>query len=150
MEQHKYSGPLAADPEPNPWAVPGSNSYPTFGQKIRTQWDEVHMYHQKKDEYDGDHDTVSQYDDMEQHHYSGPPAPDATPNPWAVPGSNSYPSSFAQNRDNYDKDPHSVSEYDAGELHQYMPRPPKDAPEPNPWAVPGSRGIKVPSGLVQK
>jgi len=68
MEQHKYSGPLKADSDPNPWAVPGSNSYPSkFAQ--RTQKSYTTMYHSnaKKDAYDNDSDTVSQYDDMKQH-----------------------------------------------------------------------------------
>jgi len=88
---------------------------------------------------------------MPKQSYQAPKKPAAETNPWAVAGSGSFPAGFTQKKqqDSYDYDPGTVSEFDAGEQYEYMPRPPKDKAEPNPWAVPGSAGIKVPKSFVQ-
>ena len=66
------------------------------------------MQRNKGDAYDGDHDTVSQYDDMHQYKKFD----------WGVDGVKSaYGLVQRARKDSYDGDHNTVSQYD--DMHQY-------------------------------
>ena len=80
----------------------------------------------RADAYDGDHDTVSQYDDMEQHKKFD----------WGVEGLKSaYGLNQRHSADAYDGDHDTVSPYDDMEQHKKFD-----------WGVPG---LKSAFGLGQ-
>lgn len=79
----------------------------------------------RADMYDGDTNTVSQYDDMEQHKKFD----------WGVAGlSSAYGLNQRNKGDNYDGDTNTVSQYDDMEQHKKFD-----------WGVPG---LKSSNGLI--
>lgn len=72
----------------------------------------LQMNRSRKDAYDGDEDTVSQYDDMEQHKKFD----------WGVEGGSKSAYGLVQkhrsSRDAYDGDEETVSQYDDMEQHK--------------------------------